>query len=438
MVVRLVANSPLGGRVQQWWQEIGPRIEGAREVLAFAVQRTREVRLPEAAGSLTFTTVLSLVPLLAVALAIFTAFPLFSEFRVALEKNLLRGLLPDQYAPIILRYLNDFAARAGELTAVGLGFLVVTALMMIFTVERALNDIWRVRSRRSLAQRVLIYWALLTLGPLIIGASISASSYLMSMSAGWVRQVPRSVRAVLDFAPAVLSGFALAAMYVVVPQRRVLWRDALIGGFVAALIGELIRKGFGIYIRGGTVSNVYGAFAVLPLFLLWVYASWLTILFGAAIAATLPKLRATRFADERRAGNRFLTAMALLEVLLHAYREARLRGAPAQRSTAELARSVRTAPDEVELLLEALQQMEYVARNVDDEGDRWVLICDPARTDAVAVFKRFAVDPTNTLAADPAAPLAIWLQGALHSEWIAAPLQQSLARVEKADANHTA
>ncbi|HEU0199432.1 MAG TPA: YihY family inner membrane protein, partial [Burkholderiaceae bacterium] len=394
---RLRASGDERLTLRQRLERIGPKLERAREVLAFATQRTREVRLLEAAASLTFTTVLSLVPLFAVVLAIFTAFPLFNEFRVALEKNLFRELLPEQYAPVILRYLNNFAAKAGQLTAVGLAFLVVTAIMMIFTVERALNDIWGVRVRRSLSQRILIYWALLTLGPLLIGASLSATSYLASMSAGWVRQVPSGVRTVLDLLPVVLGGLALTVMYVVVPQRKVLWGDALIGGFTAAVISEIMREGFGVYLRAGTVANVYGAFAIVPLFLLWVYLSWLTVLFGAAITANLPMLRSTRLADERRAGNRFLTSMALLQELMHAFQSARQHGVPAVRSTRELAHVVRTAPDEVERLLEALQQMEYVARIAGDENDRWVLICDPARTDAVAVFKRFAVDPANTL-----------------------------------------
>ena len=235
---------------------------------------------------------------------------------------------------------------------------MVTALLMIFTVERSLNEIWGARSRRSLPQRILVYWALLTLGPLLIGASFSATSYLVSMSAGLVRQVPPLVRTLLDYLPMLIGGFALGAMYVVVPQRKVLWRDALIGGFIAAVISELMREAFSAYLRIGIVANVYGAFAVVPLFLLWVYLSWLSVLFGAAIAATLPMLRSTRFADERRAGNRFLTAMALLQVLVRAFQAAREHGTPAPRSTAELAHAVRTTRDEVERLLEALEQMQ--------------------------------------------------------------------------------
>ena len=154
-----------------------PRLQRAREVLSFAKARARDVQMEQVAGSLTFTTLLSMVPLFAVALALFTAFPLFAQFRDELENFLLK-VLPGQISSTVLRYVNEFAAQATRLTALGLGFLAFTALTMIITVDRVLNDIWRVRDRRPLAQRVLVYWMIISLGPVLIGASLSASSYL--------------------------------------------------------------------------------------------------------------------------------------------------------------------------------------------------------------------------------------------------------------------
>ena len=158
-----------------------PRLQRAREVLSFAGARARDVQMGRAAGSLTFTTLLSMVPLFAVALALFTAFPLFAQFRDELEYFLLK-VLPGQISSTVLRYVNEFAAQATRLTALGLAFLTVTALTMIITVDRVLNDIWRVRDHRPLAQRVLIYWTIVSLGPVLSGASLSASSYLWSLS----------------------------------------------------------------------------------------------------------------------------------------------------------------------------------------------------------------------------------------------------------------
>ncbi len=154
-----------------------PRLQRAREVLSFADARARDVQMGQVAGSLTFTTLLSVVPLFAVALALFTAFPLFAQFRDELENFLLK-VLPGQISSTVLRYVNEFAAQATRLTALGLGFLAFTALTMIITVDRVLNDIWRVRDRRPLAQRVMVYWMIISLGPVLIGASLSASSYL--------------------------------------------------------------------------------------------------------------------------------------------------------------------------------------------------------------------------------------------------------------------
>ncbi len=411
-------------RVDRWPQRFGPHLARTREVLRFALRRAREVRLAQVAGALTFTTVLSIVPLLAVALSLFTAFPLFEQFRVSLEKNLLHGLLPEQYAPLILRYLNEFAAKAGRLTAFGLLALLFTALSTVLTVDHVFNDIWRVPRRRPLVQRVLLYWSLLTLGPLAIGASLSAASYVVSSTAGWSARLPATLLTVLEYTPFVLGVTAVAAAYVVVPNRKVKWSDAAVGSLVAAVLGELMRAGFAWYIRTGTAAGIYGAFAVLPLFLMWVYLSWAVILFGAAIVATLPMLRATRLADTTRAGDAFVTAAALLRHLLGARR----RGDDDGRvPLALLARAVRTTEDDTERTLLALEGLGYVSLLAGAHGGSWLLSCNPARTTLVAAFRFFAVDPANSLARGDAEGLGRWLDAGLRAEWIARPLDEIFA-----------
>jgi membrane protein len=401
-----------------------PRLQRAREVLSFAGARARDVQMGRAAGSLTFTTLLSMVPLFAVALALFTAFPLFAQFRDELEYFLLK-VLPGQISSTVLRYVNEFAAQATRLTALGLAFLAVTALTMIITVDRVLNDIWRVRDHRPLAQRVLIYWTIVSLGPVLIGASLSASSYLWSLSSDAVQQLPRLLRHLLDYAPVVLSGLAYAALYVLVPNRSVSWRDALIGGFIAAILAEVVKGTFGVFVSRGVIRSVYGAFAVLPLFLVWVYLSWYVLLFGAAIAATLPRLRATRFSDESRAGNAFVTAVALLKVLLDAKAEGR-----SAVPTSELARSVRTPSDEAELLLESLERLGYVRRAAGSitaarEQD-WLLVCDTKAMTLAPAFGRFAVDPANTLLAVASLGLGPVFKRWSDAAWLNAPLEVAL------------
>jgi membrane protein len=403
-----------------------PRLRRMREVLSFADARARDVRMGQVAGSLTFTTLLSVVPLFAVALALFTAFPLFAQFRDELENFLLK-VLPGQISDTVLRYVNEFAEQASRLTAIGVVFLGITAVSMIVTVDRVLNDIWRVRDRRPLAQRILIYWAIVSLGPVLIGASLSASSYLWSLSSDAVHQLPALLRHLLDYAPVVLSGLAYAALYVFVPNRSVAWRDALIGGFIAAILAEVVKGTFGIFVSRGVIRSVYGAFAVLPFFLVWVYVSWYVLLFGAAIAATLPRLRATRFSDESRAGNQFVTAVALLKVLFDARADGRT-AVP----TSELARSVRTPVDEAELLLESLERLGYVRRAAKSltgparEQD-WLLVCDTKTTTLAPVFGRFAVDPTNTLLSVASLGLAPIHERWSEAGWLKAPLDVMLA-----------
>lgn len=409
---------------------VAPTVDRARDVLNFAAQRSREVRLAQVAGSLTFTTTLSLVPLLAVVLALLTAFPIFAELRVAFEKNVLRELLPEAYASVILRYLNEFVSKAGRLTAMGLAFLFVTALAMVFTVDRVLNDIWRVRTGRPLLQRLMIYWALLTLGPLVIAASLSASSYLVSSSHGWVGRVPGLIGDLLDYAPVLISGVAFAALYVIVPARQVLWRDALVGGFAAALFGQLMKSGFAWYMQTGTLTGIYGAFAVAPLFLLWAWLTWFAILFGAAIAATLPQLRMTRFADERRAGNRFITAVALLRHLLAARQQGRRQG---KMSLDELALSVRTYPEEIERLLAELERLNYISR-IEGQPPTWLLTCDPAATTLQPAFEKFAVDPANSLLTGADESLRAWVGEGLSARWITQPLSALCPQAAEGDA----
>ncbi len=409
-------------RVDRWPQRARTWLEQAREVLAFALHRAREVKVAQVAGGLTFTTTLSIVPLLAVALSVFAVFPLFAEYRLALEHRMLQGLLPPQLSSTVLRYLHDFTANAAGLTAYGLLFLVVTALLMIHTVDRVLNDIWKVQARRSVLARVLVYWTLLTLGPLAIGASLSTTSYLFALSGSPLAYSSGLTRAVLDLAPFVLGGLALAALYVLVPNRKVEWHDALIGGCIASAIGELLSYLFGLYIRSSTLPGIYGAFSAVPLFLFWVYLSWYAVLLGAAIAATLPMLRSTRFADERRAGNRFITAVALLRTLLRSREQGIDDG---RMPVAALARAVRFPDDGVERLLAELEKLNYVSRLDGAHAGKWLLTCEVGQATLLPLFTRLAVDPANSLlAAQP--ELGRWLDAGLGASWLQEPLSAVL------------
>jgi len=416
--------------LQQHW--LRQRLERARSVLSFASRRASEANLTQVAASLTFSTVLSMVPLLAVALALFTAFTPLSPFRNELERHLLRDLLPQPFAGTILRYLDDFASKATRVGAAGLFVFVVSALTTALTIDHALNDVWRVRARRALVKRVLVYGVLIILGPVIVGASLTLSSMVASISLGWMHEVRPAARSALSFAPLLFSCAAFTALYIVVPNRRVDWRDALTGGIVAGVLAETLSRSFALYISRGSVLSVYGAFAVVPVFLLWVYFSWLTVLFGAAIAATVSELRATRFSDELKAGNRFLTAVGLLKLLF----EARSEVAGAEWSTQALARRIRSGEEETRELLTQMQALGYVravSAGRPSRSTRWTLAGDPERTDLAALFHRFGIDPENALMS-PTGGLGLesWLAPVLRGAWLHKPLSQIAAQAREA------
>ena len=212
-----------------------------RNLLRFAGRRLDEDRLPQVAGSLTFTSVLALVPVLTIALAIFTTFPLFSTFRASLEAYFVQSLMPKAVANTILGYLTTFATKATRLSAVGAVFLMVTAVAMMSMIERAFNHIWRVRTARPFAQRILVYWAIVTLGPLLIGVSISVTSYLSSATSDVVGSVPLLGVLFYTLISILLSSGAFTLLYVAVPNRVVDWRDAAWGGLLAAIASPVCK-----------------------------------------------------------------------------------------------------------------------------------------------------------------------------------------------------
>lgn len=252
------------------------------------IRRARQERLPQMAGSLSFTTLLSMVPLLAVSLALFTRFPLFDRFEAALERYLLQGLLPGDIARTVLRYLHRFAANAGELTLVGTLFLVLAAIALLLTVENAFNQIWGVKRNRPFVQRVAIYLLILAVGPLLLGVSLWATSYVFGVSLGLLGPLPAPAHFVLDLGPAALAWASLSALYFYLPNTKVRKRDAIVGALLASGLIELGKRGFTAYLlKLPTYKAVYGSFAVFPLFLLWVHYSWLATLGAALVAANM-------------------------------------------------------------------------------------------------------------------------------------------------------
>ncbi len=353
-------------------------------------QRFREDRLGLTAGSLTFTTLIGLVPLVTVMLAVFSAFPIFANFQSALERYFLQSLIPDAIAKPVLKSLTQFAAQASRLGSVGLLVLAATALSMMLTIDRTLNELWRVRKPRPIAQRVLIYWAALTLGPLLLGVSLSATSYALSASRGLVGALPGGVAFLLDAFEFALLVVGMAGLYRQVPNTVVRWRHALAGGLFVAIAFDLAKRGLAWYVvTVPTYSTMYGAFATVPILLLWIYLGWVIVLLGGVIAAYAPSLQMRIVRRPTTAGARFELALAVLAQLQQARGGVR-RGL----AMLQIAEPLRADPLQIEPVLDLLVRLDWAAR-IDEAGDaRYVLLCDIATTGAAPLIDALLIEPT--------------------------------------------
>lgn len=400
------------------WNEV-------RDLVRFARRRLTEEKLPQVAGSLTFTTTLAIVPLLTIVLAIFTTFPMFGKLRTALDNYFVQMLMPKAIANTITSNLTQFASKATGLSAVGGIALVFTTVALIGTIERAFNQIWKVRRPRPVVQRVLVYWALVTLGPLAFGLSLTLTSQLFSATNGLMSLVPFLGAVFYTVVSVALTTGAYVLLYMTVPNRDVDWRDAMWGGLVAAIAFEVAKRVFAIFIRQfPTYAIIYGALAALPLFLVWMYLSWMITLVGALLTAALPIVKYERWWYEPVPGGAFVDAMAVLKVL---HGGARLTGT-AMVSSAQIRTCTRIGYDEMTELLERMVAAGWVGRvHVEEQvslrwrmgkcggaragTDCWVLLVDPRLVRLADVYRLFVFGGVKSEAGLPAdgaqSPLAL-------------------------------
>lgn len=379
-----------------------------RDLFRFAARRLNQERLPQVAGSLTYTTVLALVPVLTIALAIFTTFPLFNTFRTALEAYFIESLMPKGIANTILGYLNQFASKATRLSAVGAVVLIVTAVAMMGMIDRTFNQIWRVKKSRPFTQRILVYWATVTLGPLLIGVSITLTSYLFPAANGVVSNVPFIGVVLYTLVSIVLTTGAFTLLYIAVPNRWVDWRDAACGGLLAAIAFEITKRLFAVFVaQFPTYTVVYGALAAVPIFLVWIYLGWLITLMGAVLAAALPVVKYERWWHVASPGSAFVDAMALLKVL----HDARTLGESAAVDAATIRTKTRLGFDESESLLQKMLDAGWVGRIKADapkrlqwgkritEGlDCWTLLANPDWLKLADVYRVFVFGASGNAA----------------------------------------
>ena len=363
-------------------------------------ERFREDHLGLTASSLTFTTILALVPFFTVALAVFTAFPIFGKLQDALQGWLVSSLVPDSISRQVLGYLTQFASKASSLGAAGFSILLATALALILTIDRTLNDIWRVQRLRPLGQRVLIYWAAITLGPLLMGASLALTSYVMSASGGLVKRLPDGVQLLFDSIQFVVLAGGMAALYHYVPNTPVKWRHAWTGGLFVAVCIELAKKVLAVYLgKVPTYSVVYGAFATLPILLVWIYVAWVIVLLGAVVTAYLPSLLAGVARRGTVAGWTFQLAVEVLQQL-HRVRHQPLKGL----RPSQLAQLLRVDGLQLAPVLEALTALDWVGQvndaavgDADVPESRYVLLANPGTTPLAPLVQRLLLERSESL-----------------------------------------
>ncbi len=257
------------------------------EYLKYLFVRFKEDRIIFYSGYLSYVTLLSMVPLLAVTFSAFSLFPVFQEWRGELEAFVFKNFVPT-LGEAIQGHFVRFIENATKMTPVGLVILILLALLLIYSIDHTLNHIWRVRKNRRLIVSFSIYWVVLTLGPVLIGTSLLTTSYLLSLT-GFEENTLLAVRKLfLELLPYLASFSSFLLLYLVVPNTSVHFWSALSGAMIAAILFEFSKSAFALYFTHFPVYQaIYGALAIIPLLFIWVYVSWIVVLVGAQVAASL-------------------------------------------------------------------------------------------------------------------------------------------------------
>ncbi|WP_294844776.1 virulence factor BrkB family protein [uncultured Gilliamella sp.] len=246
--------------------------------------RLNHDRLTTSAAGLAYTTILALVPLITVIFSLLSAFPMFDEISLSLKKLIYSNLVPTA-SDTIQNYLEQFIANTKKMTFAGVIGLIVTSLLLINTINTALNHIWKTKRKRSFMYNLTMYWTILTLGPILVGSSVAVSYYIFSLK--WL-SVAATGNILLSILPFLISVVGFWLLYSIIPTESVPLKESMIGAIVAAILFELGKRAFALYVTSfPTYQLIYGVVSSIPIMLVWIYCSWCIVLFGAEFAATL-------------------------------------------------------------------------------------------------------------------------------------------------------
>lgn len=259
--------------------------------LFYFIRRVKREQIQMVAGYLSYVCLMSLVPLMVVMLSVMTAFPLFSELQQSVELFVYQNFVPAA-GDVVQEYLSGFVANASKMSAVAISFLFVAALLLISSVDSTFNKIWRVTEKRRTITSFALYWMVLTLGPIFVGASIALSSHILSIVSADEYDIFGISNIILRLLPLVSSILAFAILYMAVPNKAVPFKFAISGAIIAGILFELAKTLFASYLTAfPSYQIIYGALATIPIIFLWVYLSWIIVLIGALITVSLQEYR---------------------------------------------------------------------------------------------------------------------------------------------------
>jgi len=373
----------------------------------------------ESAGALAYTTMFALVPFTAVVFVVLTAFPVFDEWTARLTDFVFSNFVPAS-ARVLEQYLQGFAASARELTATGIIALLVSVLLTMWSIEQAFNRIWRVPAPRPQFTRFLLYWTLLTLGSLLMVGVLAATSALFSIPALSGAETRDFTDHLLEFLPTLLEFIAFTLAYWLIPHRPVPFRFAVSGGLLAMLLFEWLKWGFAIYLRNASFAQLYGAMSVLPIFLIWLYSSWLVVLLGASLAASLSAFRYQPRALRLSSGAELYGLLRLLGRLQEVRREG---GELTMEGIHQLEPSL--TDDLLQRMLSSLSEMNIVRYS---EGGGWLLARDLDGVPLAELYEGMALRVSSLDLPLPLRDDAIGASAARALDHLRHPLTESLQR----------
>jgi membrane protein len=358
----------------------------------FVLRRFLDDRCLQSAGALALTTLFALVPLVTVVFGILSAFPVFAQWRQDITGFVFRNFVPAA-GDAVESYLTQFADNASKATAVGIVVLLVSVVSLTVSIESAFNAIWRVPQARRASARFVAHWAVITLGPMAVVALLAVTAYLLALPL-FARVDGESLKTqLLALLPFGIQWLVLASAYTLIPNRRVRVRDAALGALLAALAFEALKRGFAAYAsNGANYQQVYGALAIVPIFVLWIYLSWTLVLIGASLTASMTAFDYRPVAQRLAAGNELRGLLRVLAHFVAAQREGRVLHSADLRAFEPF-----LSDDLTQQFLSDLAAAGLIRRG--DDG-AWALTCDPGTTTLYDVYARCGYRLPN------AAPLA--------------------------------